>query len=61
MMSFVRTASGFLLLGVAILAQDRGYNIFTFAGGGPPATPVPGVDIAIGVVESVATDAVGNT
>ena len=60
-MSFVRTASGFLLLGTAIFAQNQGDKIFTFAGGAPPATPVPGVAMAIGSVQSVAADAMGNT
>jgi hypothetical protein len=60
-MSFVRTAGGFLLLGAAIFAQDQRYDIFTFAGGAPPPTPVRGVNMAIGSVQSVAVDAMGNT
>src|SRR5262249_55268280 len=48
-------------LRVAIFAQAHDYVISTFAGGGPPPTPVLGVDMPIGALQSVATDATGNT
>jgi hypothetical protein len=52
-----------LLLGAAILATARAqeYVVSTFAVGGPPPTPVLGVDMPIGSLQSVATDVLGNT
>jgi antitoxin HicB len=37
------------------------YVISTFAGGAPPPTPILGVDMPFGTVQSVAADAMGNT
>jgi sugar lactone lactonase YvrE len=50
-----------LLLVGAALVQAQQYVISTFAGGGPPPTPVLGVDMPIGALQSVATDALGDT
>ena len=50
----------FFYLGAAVLAPGQEYVISTFAGGAPPPTPVLGVDMAIGLVQSVAAD-VSNT
>lgn len=35
--------------------------ISTFAYGAPPPTPVPGVDMPLGSLQTVAADAMGNT
>jgi hypothetical protein len=51
--SFVRMASGFLVLGAAIAAYGQEYVISTFAGGAPPPTPVLGIDIPLGTLQSV--------
>jgi DNA-binding beta-propeller fold protein YncE len=58
-----RPVSIALLLGVAVLAhaQAEEYVISTFAGGAPSPTPVPGVEMPLGALQSVATDAMGNT
>ena len=50
----------FFLCG-ATFAQAQGYVIDTFAGGAPPPTPVLGVDMPLGTVQSVAADAMGNS
>jgi sugar lactone lactonase YvrE len=50
-----------MFLGVAVLARSQEYVISTFAGGAPPPTPVQGVDMSIWPLQSVATDAMGNT
>src|SRR5579863_8581414 len=60
------TRGWIVLLGAATLAQGQEYVISTFAGGVPPPTPVLGVNMAIGSlqsgsVQSVAADAAGNT
>ena len=43
------------------MRKHQEYVIDTFAGGAPPATPVLGVDMPLGTVQSVATDSMGNT
>jgi NHL repeat len=48
-------------VGATVLSQAQEYVISTFAGGAPPATPVLGIDMPLGTLESVATDAMGNT
>lgn len=49
-----------LLLAIALPALAQEYVISTFAGGVPPTTPVLGVNMPIGLVQSVAADAAGN-
>src|ERR1017187_2444222 len=51
--------SGLLCL-AAHLALAQQYSISTVAGGAPPATPVPGVNISIGQPSRVAADGNGN-
>jgi sugar lactone lactonase YvrE len=49
-------------LGAAALCEAQEYVISTYAGGAPPPTPVPGVNMPLRPFESaVATDALGNT
>src|SRR5579872_1546491 len=51
-----------LFLGFGVLAQTQEYVISTVAGGAPPPTPVPGVNMPVSVLDvSVAADAAGNT
>ena len=58
----VRAWIGFLFLGTAVLAQTQEYVISTIAGGAPPPTPVPGVNMPVPALDlSVAADAMGNT
>jgi hypothetical protein len=45
-----------LLLAIALPTLAQEYVISTFAGGVPPPTPVPGVNMPIGLVQSVAAD-----
>jgi len=51
----------FLLLAIALRTPAQEYVISTFAGGAPPPTPVEGINMPIGLVQSVASDAAGNT
>jgi hypothetical protein len=60
-MSIKRASMIFLFLRAAAVAGAQGYVIDTFAGGVPPPTPVLGVDMPIGTMQSVAADARGNT
>ena len=55
----VRALMFFLFLGTAVLAQE--YVISTIAGGAPLPTPVLGVDMPLGTLQSVTSDAMGNT
>ena len=61
-MKYMRVTLWLLLLNAATpgpaLAQK--YGISTYAGGGPPPTPVQGVDISIGDPLAIAADAAGN-
>lgn len=58
----VRALIVFLFLGAAVLAQNQEYVISTLAGGGPPQTPVPGINMPLPALDlSVAADAMGNT
>src|SRR6195256_4787294 len=56
-------AIALLFLSTATLASAQGqqYVISTYAGGVPPPTPAPGLNMAIGRVQSVVADAAGNT
>jgi hypothetical protein len=54
-----RAMIGFLSLGV-IAAQAQQYVISTYAGGGPPPTPAPGLHMWFDFAQSVATDQSGN-
>jgi sugar lactone lactonase YvrE len=60
-MSVRRASIITFLLSPASFAQAQGYIISTFAGGAPPPTPILGVDMPLGTVQSVAADAMGNT
>ena len=60
-MRLTRASIVFLFLGGAILAQGQEYVISTFAGGAPPETPALGVNMSLGSVQSLASDAAGNT
>ena len=42
------------------LAAGQQYVISTFAGGGPPPSPVPAPSVSLGTIWGVATDSVGN-
>jgi sugar lactone lactonase YvrE len=57
----MRTPIVLMFLGTAILAHAQEYDISTFAGGAPPPTPVLGVDMPLGTLQSVTADAMGNT
>jgi len=57
-MKTIRVACSFLLWSAVAAAQQ--YVISTYAGGAPPPTPAPGVDVPIGGALGVATDAAGN-
>ena len=58
----VRALIVFVFLGTAVLSQNQEYLISTIAGGAPPQTPVPGVNMPLPAMDlSVATDAMGNT
>jgi sugar lactone lactonase YvrE len=61
MMRVKRALIVFFFLGGVLLAQAQEYVISTFAGGAPPPTPVLGVDMPLGTVQSVAADSMGNT
>jgi sugar lactone lactonase YvrE len=51
-----------LLLGTAAMAQGQEYVISTVAGGSVlPLTPVPGVNMSLSSLKSVAADSTGNT
>src|SRR6195256_4904498 len=55
--------SGLLAFGLLLLigpATAQQYVISTYAGGAPPPTPAPGVDVSIGTPQGVAVDAEGN-
>jgi hypothetical protein len=51
-------AFGFLLFSLAAAAQQ--YVLSTIVGAAPPATPAPGLSVAIESPQGVATDAAGN-
>jgi len=57
-MRSARVVFGFLLWSATVAAQQ--YVISTYAGGAPPATPAPAVDVSIGSASGIATDATGN-
>ena len=59
MLKFAGKVCGFLWL-AANLAFAQQYSISTVAGGAPPATPTPAVNISIGQPARVAADAAGN-
>lgn len=63
MINAIPKAVGVLILGATLSAAsaDQRYVISTYAGGAPPPTPVQGIEMAIGPVQSVAADALGNT
>lgn len=42
------------------LAVGQQYSISTFAGGGPPPSPVPALSVSLGTIWGVATDSTGN-
>src|SRR5215469_8838460 len=61
-MRLARASIVFLVLSVAALAQTQEYVISTVAGGSIlPRTPVPGVNMSLRFLKSVAADAIGNT
>ena len=64
MLMLLRPPRVLILMGAPVLSQGQEYVISTFAGGGPPSTPVPGVNMALGSFPfalTVAADAMGNT
>ncbi|HKE22335.1 MAG TPA: hypothetical protein VKB88_08090 [Bryobacteraceae bacterium] len=61
-MRLARASIVFLVLSVAVLAQTQEYVISTVAGGSLlPLTAVPGVNLSLRFLKSVAADAIGNT
>ena len=63
-MRLARASIVFLVLAAAVLAQSQEYVISTIAGGAPPPTPVPGVNMSLGSFPfalTLAADAMGNT
>ena len=50
----------FAFLVLSTVAPAQQYVISTYAGGAPPPTPAPGVDVSIGTPQGVAVDAEGN-
>jgi serine/threonine-protein kinase len=57
-----QAATVLLFMCVAIVARAQGqqYVISTYAGGGPPSTPTPGLYMWFGFAQSVAADRAGN-
>jgi sugar lactone lactonase YvrE len=60
-MSSARRLIVFLFVAIAVQGESQEYVISTIAGGGPPPTPVPGVNMSLGFLQSVAADSMGNT